>query len=91
MWEDAGAPVHERFRASSSPEWDLLEEHTVWEVMSQRVFSLPPDATAEEASALMLRLGIHRVLVMEGKRLLGVVSTTDILRAMAAGSPSDAR
>src|SRR5690606_23163497 len=91
LWEDAGAPVDERFRASSGPEWDVLEEHTVSEVMSQRVFSLPPEATAQEASAQMLRLGIHRILVMDGSRLLGVVSATDMLRAVAASSPADSR
>jgi CBS domain-containing protein len=31
----------------------------------------------------MLRFGIHRVLVMEDDKLCGLVTTTDLLRAVA--------
>jgi CBS domain-containing protein len=82
FWEDAGAATDERFRETEGPEWDPLAEHTVSEVMTRRVHALPPSATAREAAAHLLRTGTHRVLVMDGDRLLGVVSTMDIMRAM---------
>jgi CBS domain-containing protein len=31
----------------------------------------------------MMRRGIHRILVMEGKRLLGIASASDFVRAVA--------
>jgi CBS domain-containing protein len=82
LWDDAGAATDERFRETRGPEWDLLAEHTVSEIMSRRIHALPPDALVTEAAAEMLRTGTHRILVMQEDRLLGVVSTTDIMRAM---------
>jgi transcriptional regulator len=47
--------------------------------MTRRVIALRPEAHAAEATALMLREGIHRVLVMDGPHLLGIVSASDIV------------
>ena len=93
LWQDAGTAVDERFRETAGPEWDVLEEHTVGEAMSRSLCALPPEATLQEASTYMVRSGVHRVLVMDGERLLGVVSTTDVVRAVAAaggGEPASA-
>jgi CBS domain-containing protein len=38
---------------------------------------------AREAAADMLRFGIHRVLVMEDDKLCGLVTTIDLMRALA--------
>jgi len=65
-------------------EWNALEEHTVDEAMTNApLHTLSPDATAREAAELMQKESIHRVVVMEGERLAGVVSTLDITRALA--------
>lgn len=82
-WEDAGADVLERFRESSGPEWNRLEEYTVGEAMTTSICSLPPDATVTDAAAYMLTAGIHRVLVVEDDVLVGLVSATDIMRFVA--------
>lgn len=84
LWRDADAAVDARFRGVSGPEWDVLEEHTVAEAMSRRLCGLPPEATLRDAAAFVLRARIHRVLVMDGERLYGVVSTTDVLRGVTA-------
>lgn len=60
-----------------------LEDVTVDEVMTRRVQSLPPDFSIEEAARVMMEKQIHRVLVMEGDRLLGIVSTSDLAKAVA--------
>jgi CBS domain-containing protein len=83
FWQDAGAEVMERIHQVARRDWDLLAEHTAAEVMTPTVCSLPPDARAAEAAEYMLRGGIHRVLIMEGGRLLGLVTTTDLLRTVA--------
>ena len=54
----------------------------VSEVMTSSVISISGDATAVQASAKMLELGVHRLLVVKGdEELAGVVSTIDLLRA----------
>ena len=83
MWDDSGADVDERMAESGSPEWNVLEETTVGEVMSRDVRFLPSDAAVEEAAEFMRSASIHRVLVMAGGELEGIVSTSDIAAAVA--------
>lgn len=85
FWSDVGAEVTERFEESDSPEWDLLEEHVVGEVMSRQVVALPPDAGLDQAARLMLEADVHRILVMDDGELRGLVSATDVVRAVAEG------
>ena len=73
--------VHELHDAPAGP--DALDRHTVAEVMTRRVVALPPDADAVTAAARLRTLDVHRVLVVDGDRLLGIVTTTDITRAVA--------
>lgn len=82
-WDDAGADVLERIEEDRGPEWDPLEEHVVGEVMTRLVCAMGPDEGLPEAAAFMLEAGIHRVLVMDEGRLLGIVTMTDIVRAVA--------
>lgn len=60
-----------------------LEDITVDEVMTRKVQSLPPDCSIEEAAEVMVKKQIHRVLVMDGDTLLGIVSTSDLVKAVA--------
>jgi CBS domain-containing protein len=60
-----------------------LEDVTVDEVMTRKIESLPPDCPVDEAAALMGKKQIHRVLVMMGDVLLGIVSTSDVAKAVA--------
>lgn len=83
FWSDAGADVGERFREVGAAAWDLLAEHTVSEAMSRRAAVLSPDATARAAADVMQSSHVHRVLVMEGKKLVGIVSALDIANAVA--------
>jgi CBS domain-containing protein len=83
QWDDAGADVSERMSALASPEWDLLEEHEVEEIMTRKLLAVPPDAPVEEAARLMKKSGVHRVFVTEDRRIVGVVSAIDIAHAVA--------
>jgi CBS domain-containing protein len=83
LWTDAEAGVDERFARVGGPEWDALAGRTVSEAMTRTVLSLPPDAEVSAAADFMRRAGIHRVLVMDGRRLAGIVSAMDIARAVA--------
>lgn len=83
LWEDAGADVAERMESVNGPEWNTLEEHEVREVMTRRLWALRPEDSVEQAAELMSRAGIHRVLVVEDEKLVGIVTVTDIARAVA--------
>lgn len=65
------------------PEWNALEEHTVSEYMSRALITLSPDATVQEAAATMLGADIRRLLVVDVDRLIGLMSSTDVLGAVA--------
>lgn len=83
LWAEPGLDVLERFLEARDMEADPLDRHTAAEIMTRDVVSLPPDAEIHAAAERMLRERVHRVLVMEGDRLEGVVSSTDVLRAVA--------
>lgn len=48
------------------------------DIMSTPVETVAAHAPASEAHALMKRRGIHHLVVMEGPRVVGVVSTRDL-------------
>lgn len=83
LWEDAGADVSERFESIDGPEWDVLGEHTVQEAMAPQVIAIAPEAAVQVAAEAIQRAAIHRVLVLDDDRLVGIVTTMDITRAVA--------
>lgn len=86
LWDDSGASAVDRMATPATAEWNVLEEHTVSEAMtSAPVCSLTPDALVTVAADYMRQEKIHRVLVMVGKKLVGVVSSSDITAAVADG------
>jgi CBS domain-containing protein len=83
FWSNAGADVAERFNDVNAAAWDLLAEHTVAEAMSRSLVALGPAADVRAAADAMQRARSHRVVVMEGLRLVGIVSALDIARAVS--------
>ena len=61
----------------------LFDQVMVADVMNEEVFSLSPASSIRSAAAMMQKRGIHRVMVMEGRKLLGIVSALDIARAVS--------
>ncbi|HEX6052967.1 MAG TPA: CBS domain-containing protein, partial [Gemmatimonadaceae bacterium] len=81
-----GATVVERIVSQTGAEWNTLEEHTVSEAMTRApVCSLTPETPVTVAADYMRRAKVHRVLVMAGQDLLGLVSSSDITAAVADG------
>ncbi len=62
-----------------------LAGHEVGELMSRKIWAVGPGDYVADAAKMMQRATIHRVLVMENERLVGIVTTTDIARAVADG------
>jgi len=59
------------------------ENATVADVFSPYVITATPDTTVKQLSALMVRHRIHRVFIVEGQKLSGVVSSMDVMRAVS--------
>jgi len=53
-------------------------EQPISSVMSTGLHTLPPDATVHDAVLLMLARGVRHVLVVESRRLVGLVSEKDL-------------
>jgi acetoin utilization protein AcuB len=70
----------------------LLERLTVGEIMTRAVITIGPRFPVEEAGRLMVKERISALPVLDGGRLVGIVTETDVLdlfvRAMGAGEPS---
>jgi isocitrate dehydrogenase len=54
----------------------------VQDVMTKTLITVPPDCPLRDAAALMMEKGIRRVLVRRGREIIGIVSDTDIFRAV---------
>lgn len=60
----------------------LRVEHegpTVRELMNPSVFSVDEETPVSEVARSMIDAKIHRVLVTRGRKIVGIVSTTDLL------------
>ena len=78
------APAEYAGSDTDTDAWSALAGHTVGEAMSGGpACSLPPSAPVQAAADLMREANIHRVLVTEHDRLVGVVSSLDVTRALA--------
>ncbi|MDH3702504.1 MAG: CBS domain-containing protein [Alphaproteobacteria bacterium] len=77
-WLDMMVSSEERSR-------DFLKSHAVHvrDVMTQKVISVTEDTPASEIAGILEENRIKRVPVVRGKRLVGIVSRADIIRALA--------
>jgi len=57
--------------------------------MKRDLVTVPPGATLEEAARLLKANRIHHLPVVEGERLLGIVTDTDLRNAMLPGGPGE--
>ncbi len=61
---------------------EASSELTVKDIMTSVVFQVDIDATVGQAADTMVRGRIHRVFVVEGGSVVGVVSALDLLREL---------
>lgn len=71
--ETAGAEERER----------LFGETRVEEIMTPHPLTVSPDSDVKEAAQQMLYLEVHRLFVEDEGQLVGVISQSDIVRAVA--------
>lgn len=85
MRDNEATDVAEHFSETETrrPALDRFADHTVSEVMNNNVCSLPSGTRVDQAADYMRTAAIHRVLVMDDGRLVGIVSMKDISDAVA--------
>lgn len=79
-------PEGEGSRGAADPTGSALESLrtlTVRDIMTPHVVSVSPDQPIVEIAELMRTKRIHRVLVIEADSLLGIVTSLDIVAAVA--------
>jgi predicted transcriptional regulator len=57
---------------------------TVRDVMTPAIYQVPVSASAAEAARIMVDQHIHRLLVTQGKEPVGIVTSLDLLKVLAA-------
>lgn len=70
--------------ATSLSVWELnhlLARLTVDQVMTRTVIAIDPERDAREAARIMIDHKIGALPVLDGERLLGILTETDLLRA----------
>lgn len=61
----------------------LFDQTTVEEIMTPRPMTVDPMTDVKEAAQQMLYLEVHRLFVEDDGHLVGVISQSDIVRAVA--------
>jgi len=79
MFGDTGAQAERYARTHGA---------TAADIMTREVVSAPPETPAAKLAHLLEDRHIRRVFIMEGGRLLGLVSRADLLRAIVATPPT---
>lgn len=83
LWGQTDAAATSWLDEPRVPSRELLEEHTVAEIMTRSVLSVEAETPAREAARKMLEAGVHRLLVMEDEKLVGILTTTDFVKAVS--------
>jgi CBS-domain-containing membrane protein len=61
---------------------DTLGSRTVREIMTPDVFGVAPDTSMVELRQFFARTGVHRAVVLEEGRIVGIVSLSDVLDSL---------
>lgn len=62
--------------------------HQVSTIMSKNLFTTTPDANIAQMAKIMYENRIHRLLVTEYNKLVGIVTTFDVLKLLATSDES---
>jgi CBS domain-containing protein len=84
--------THEYYLASSGRQYTEEEmqgyhienssDFTVRDLMTPMLFQVAEDATVKEVADMMVRGGIHRVLVISKKKVIGIITALDMLKVL---------
>jgi CBS domain-containing protein len=81
MGADAGRVAFE--------DWNGLDHVRVRDLMTPDVFGVPPTADVDALRRFFSTAGVQRAPVLDGGRLVGIISISDVLAAIAQGGRRD--
>jgi CBS domain-containing protein len=84
MWDEHTEDTDEVIETQGESTPDTMANYLVEDVMSKTLRWLSPDADVRSAAEMMREYGVHRVLVCNRGRLVGLVSAMDIAKAVAS-------
>lgn len=58
-----------------------LNKIEVWEIMSKSITTIPADSTLDAALGVMTEKHIHHLPLMQGEKVVGLISLDDIINA----------
>ncbi len=64
---------------------DRIKRIRVDEVMTSKVHTVGPDDDVEKALDIMVSRGVNRVPVMEGKKVVGIITRKEVLKILKEG------
>ncbi len=73
------------FRETPPDERDL-DDITVCDIMTPEIISVPETMTVFSVAKALWERHVHRVFVTRGRKIVGVISTMDVLRYMTGGA-----
>ncbi|CAN5689585.1 hypothetical protein BH23GEM11_BH23GEM11_05050 [soil metagenome] len=79
-----GGFVDLRDRIRQLPE-SVFDGYTVADIMTREPVTTPSSTRIRDLARLLVDRKIHRALVVDDGRLVGIVTSTDVLRAVAEG------
>lgn len=82
-WYNRGTTAERLRPLPEEREQGEYEREVVGDWMTRDVKAVAPDATVEEAAQVMADQEIHRVVVLDEKRIRGIVSSLDIVKLVA--------
>ena len=54
-------------------------------IMTKMIASVPADATIREAAQRLVKLGVNSLLILDDGKLKGIVTSRDVVKAVATG------
>ena len=83
FYRDVGVGEPGGFEALARQVGSRLEELRVEDAMIHTIVSVEGDASLAEVARRLLERRIHRILVVEGERLVGLITSLDFVRLFA--------
>ncbi len=59
------------------------EDKPASSIMTTLLASIDPDATVKDAAKRLMKLGVNSLLILDGKKLKGIITTRDLVKALA--------
>ncbi len=70
---------------------EISHQSPIVEVMTTPLITIDPDETVWEAAQIMKTNNIHKLPVQKAHKIMGIITTTDLVRICSAGSDSEMR